>query len=120
MEYLMAKWLPSVNTSNADAVKDAKRIAKAPGIGIKTAQKAVLDLKDRIRPEDVLAPAGDFAAEDASFGIAGTAAKEAVQALVALGYSAQEASRAVGKVDVTGDMDTEAVLKASLRHLSFL
>ncbi len=99
---------------------DAKRIARAPGIGIKTAQKAVLDLKDRIRPEDVLAPVGDFAAEDASFGIAGTAAKEAVQALVALGYSAQEAARAVGKVDVTGDMDTEAVLKASLRHLSFL
>ena len=89
---------------------DAKRIAKAPGIGIKTAQKAVLDLKDKIRPEDLLMPVGAFEEDMPS----------AVAALVALGYSAAEASRAVGAVGITGDMDSEDVLKASLRHLSFL
>ncbi|HAE81690.1 MAG: Holliday junction branch migration protein RuvA [Clostridium sp.] len=99
---------------------DAKRIAKAPGIGIKTAQKAVLDLKDKIRPEDLLMPVGAFEEDMPSQAFTEDAAKEAVAALVALGYSAAEASRAVGAVGITGDMDSEDVLKASLRHLSFL
>ena len=48
------------------------------------------------------------------------AAKEAVQALVALGYTRTEASRAVKQVEVTDGMTSEDVLKASLKHLSFL
>jgi len=45
------------------------------------------------------------------------AAKEAVEALVALGYSLSEASRAVRQVAADGSMTTEAVLKASLKYL---
>ena len=48
------------------------------------------------------------------------AAREAVQALVALGYTNTEASRAVKQVEVTDGMTSEDVLKASLKHLSFL
>ena len=48
------------------------------------------------------------------------AAEEAVQALVALGYTSTEASRAVKQVEVTDGMTSEDVLKASLKHLSFL
>jgi len=48
------------------------------------------------------------------------AAKEAVQALVALGYTNTEASRAVKQVEVADGMTSEDVLKASLKHLSFL
>ena len=47
-------------------------------------------------------------------------AKEAIEALVALGYSQTEANRAVGKVEVSDDMTSEDVLKASLKHLAFL
>lgn len=101
---------------------DAKSIAKAPGIGPKTAQRVILDLKDRIKIEDILpgTAAGD-AGVDASFGNSGAegVAGEAVEALVALGYSPMEARKAVHQVKLTEDMTSEAVLKASLRHLAF-
>ena len=48
-----------------------------------------------------------------------SAAQEAAEALVALGYSAGEAERAVSKVELTDDMTADDVLKQSLRHLAF-
>ena len=48
------------------------------------------------------------------------AGKEAVDALVALGYSAMEAAKAVRQVEITEKMTAEDVLKASLKHLAFL
>lgn len=101
--------------------EDAKSIARAPGIGPKTAKRVILDLKDRIRTEDIL-PGGVSEsymapAESASFRAPEGAAKEAIEALVALGYSLSEASRAVRQVSVDGEMTAEAVLKASLKYL---
>ena len=99
--------------------EDVKALAKAPGIGNKTARRLILDLKDRISMDDVL---GNMADVDTGASVAGLveAAKEAVQALVALGYTSTEASRAVKQVEVTDGMTSEDVLKASLKHLSFL
>ena len=97
---------------------DAKAISRAPGIGVKTAQRVILDLKDKIDMAEVLPPqfAADLGPETTAKGVA----KEAVEALTALGYSAAEANRAVGRVEVTERMTAEDVLKASLKHLSFL
>lgn len=102
---------------------DAKAISRVPGIGPKTAQRLILDLKDKISMEEVL---GNLAlpcdgGASAALGTAsmGEAAKEAVQALVALGYSNMEANKAVKQVEVTETMTAEDVLKASLRYLSF-
>lgn len=102
---------------------DAKAISRAPGIGPTTAQRLILDLKDKISMEEVL---GNLAlpcdgGASAALGTAsmGEAAKEAVQALVALGYSNMEANKAVKQVEVTETMTAEDVLKASLRYLSF-
>lgn len=97
---------------------DAKAISRAPGVGAKTAQRIILDLKDKIDMADVL-PAS-FAPEAVSEIAAGGVAKEAIEALVALGYSAAEANRAVRKVEVLEGMSSEDVLKASLKHLAFL
>ena len=97
---------------------DAKAISRAPGIGVKTAQRVILDLKDKIDMAEVL-PA-QFAAAEGPEISAGGVAKEAIEALVALGYSQTEANRAVGKVEVAEDMTSEDVLKASLKHLAFL
>ena len=102
-----------------------KALAKAPGIGNKTAQRLILDLKDKISMDDVLgnmAGGAGMGAADTGASVAGLveAAKEAVQALVALGYTNTEASRAVKQVEVTDGMTSEDVLKASLKHLSFL
>ncbi|MEE8885510.1 MAG: Holliday junction branch migration protein RuvA [Eubacteriales bacterium] len=98
---------------------DANAIAKAPGVGKKTAQKIVLELKDKFALDDAFekklnhsqAGGGENQSENS------TAADEAVQALTALGYSGTEALQAVKKVKVTPDMDSEAVLKAALRKL---
>ena len=97
---------------------DAKAISRAPGIGVKTAQRVILDLKDKIDMADVL-PA-QFAAAEGPEISAGGVAKEAIEALVALGYSQTEANRAVGKVEMSDHMTSEDVLKASLKHLAFL
>ena len=103
--------------------EDVKALAKAPGIGNKTAQRLIL--KDKISMDDVLgsmALSGDSGMGPSAPSMAGLAeaAKEAVQALVALGYTNTEASRAVKQVEVADGMTSEDVLKASLKHLSFL
>lgn len=100
--------------------EDAKAIAKAPGIGPKTAKRVILDLKDRIRMEDVIPSAFGTASESEEItgsGIEGTG-REAIEALVSLGYSLTEASRAVRRIEITEDMTVEAILKASLKFLA--
>ena len=106
----------------AVAAGDAKMIAKAPGVGTKTAQRIILDLKDKLKAEDIL-----YGISGESFGNSGNAeifgfseaGKEAVEALTALGYSAGEAASAVRKVAITQTMTAEDVLKNALRHLAF-
>jgi len=97
---------------------DAKMIAKAPGIGSKSARKVILELKDRFSLEEAfesrLAAADGEAAPAAGHSAAGD---EAVQALVALGYSGSDALRAVKSCEITEDMDTETILKLALKHL---
>lgn len=105
----------------AVASGDAKTISRAPGVGPKTAQRIILDLKDKIRPEDVLAGGLEesLAVPEEISGV-GQAGKEAVEALTALGYSAAEAAGAVKKVKISEEMTAEDVLKGALRHLAFL
>lgn len=101
--------------------EDVKAISKAPGIGPKTAKRVILDLKDRIKMEDILpSSAGAERMDQAApvFGV-GNVGKEAIEALVALGYSMSEAARAVHQVEITETMAVEDVLKASLRYLAF-
>ena len=97
---------------------DAKTISSAPGIGKKTAEKLILELKDKLNIEDMLnhAAHGDEAPgtvqEKAEEGMQA----EAVQALVALGYGSAESLRAVKKT--SPDCATvEDVLKEALKYL---
>ena len=96
---------------------DAVSIAKAPGLGKKTAERVILDLKDKISLEDTLVHR-EMQAELHPFGQAQSHAQnEAVEALVALGYSGQDALQAVKGVMITEDMDVETILKLALKNM---
>lgn len=97
---------------------DIKTISKAPGIGKKTAQKLILELKDKLKLEDAFEKKLAHEQEsDGSEALLHDGRQEAVEALVALGYSNTDAMRAVRKVtDVSAD-DVEGLLRAALKQL---
>ena len=95
---------------------DVKTLGKAPGIGNKTAKKMILELKDKMSLEEAFEKKLSNA-QSAAASADNDAGAEAVQALVALGYSSSDALRAVRKVSASGDMDTEQILKLALRQL---
>lgn len=101
---------------------DAKAIAKAPGIGIKTAQKLILELKDKLSLEEAFEARLENHQTKAATGAASDlseARNEAVEALTALGYSASESLKAVRKVEAADGMSVEDILKAALKYISF-
>ena len=97
---------------------DVKAISKAQGIGKKTAEKLILELKDKLE----LTEAGGNEPEGKTLlqKSAGTGEiqGEAVEALVALGYGSTEAFQAVRSVEIDGDSTVEEVLKKALRQMS--
>ncbi|MEF2640462.1 MAG: Holliday junction branch migration protein RuvA, partial [Lachnospiraceae bacterium] len=98
---------------------DSKTIARAPGIGPKTAKKIILELKDRLSLEDAFEHRlSQNRQEDDVLPPAMNPQDEAVQALAALGYSAAESLRAVRSLEDTEGMDTETILKMALKKLS--
>ena len=99
--------------------EDAKAIAKAPGIGTKTAQRVILELKDKLSLEDAFEAKTSHVAE-ANTNSLSSVKNEAVQALTALGYSASEALKAVNGVELTEDITVEEVLKEALKQMAFL
>ena len=96
---------------------DVKTISKAPGIGTKTAKKLILELKDKLKLEEVfeerLAHIEEGQEKVPSDNIRG----EAVMALTALGYSNADAMKAVRQVELTADMTVEELLKKSLKFI---
>lgn len=99
---------------------DVKTISKAPGIGTKTAQRMIIELKDKLKLEDAFEQKLENNKQDLMQGKKDGAKGEAVLALTALGYSNSEALKAVKEADITEDMDSETILKAALKKLSFL
>ena len=106
----------------AIVTSDAKAISRAPGVGSKTAQRIVLELKDKLDAQAVFNTALEHGStgNDACTPVLKNTAKDAVDALIALGYTAMEANRAVQKVAITEDMTVNQILKASLKNLNTL
>ncbi len=98
---------------------DVKTISRAPGIGKKTAQKLILELKDKLKLEDAFEKKLNHQAENLSLTDTSLrdSRQEAVEALTALGYSSTNALRAVRQVSEETGEDVEAILKAALKQL---
>lgn len=95
---------------------DVKAISKAPGIGAKSAQRIILELKDKLDIAEVFEESGAKPEQQKE----SSAKNEAVQALVALGYSSSEALSAVTKAEVSPDADVEEILKVSLKQMALV
>lgn len=119
--------LAILSVMSADALRfavmagDAKSIAKAPGIGAKTAERVILDLRDKISLEDTLKGFGGPADKAKASADAQTAdnqmKREAIEALVALGYSASDATSAVKRVELQENTTVESILKQALKYM---
>jgi Holliday junction DNA helicase RuvA len=91
---------------------DTQSLTRLPGVGRKTAERLVMEMRDRVEDAattaQALAAAGEKPADPM---------EDAVRALIALGYKPQEASRMVNQVETRGDSSEEIIrlaLKASL------
>ena len=94
---------------------DVKAISAANGIGKKTAERVILELKDKINLEELYtssanAPSAKLSMEDQNI-------KDTILALTALGISASDAARAVKAVPDAGEMTAEQLLKAALKNV---
>ena len=94
---------------------DAKAIAKANGVGVKTAQRVVMELKDKFKLEDVFEDLSGAA--DLSEAGNHDMISEVAMALTSLGYSNVEALRAIKKVDNYENLSVEQLLKEALKKI---
>lgn len=99
------------NLKYAILTGDEKTLIKAPGVGKKTAQRIILELKDKIHLEDMME---DDAAHETIIEM-DSVVNEVFGALIALGYSEKEAEKAVKAVGKDGTV--EEMIKRCLRHL---
>lgn len=97
---------------------DVKAICAAPGIGKKTAEKLILELRDKLTLEDALQHIASDSDVTAGMEGNGQIQSEAVQALVALGYGSTESLKAVKKVEADENMEVEEVLKLALKYMA--
>lgn len=97
---------------------DVKTICKAPGIGARTAERLILELKDKIKADDAMIEREIESTRAVSAGVGDNPQKkEAVEALVSLGYGHGEAVKAVNAIEGIESMDSGGVLKAALKKM---
>ena len=96
---------------------DSKSFTRTKGIGAKTAQRIVLELKDKISSESVSGSiSGDAAAFASSSAAPSDSVSEALEALMVLGYTQGETAPILGKLDPT--LSTQDLIKETLRLLT--
>jgi len=97
----------------AIATNDPKTLTLASGVGLKLAQRIVLELKDKVGSSEIL-PSDEVSAVVGD--TAQSSVKEAVEALVSLGYTKGEASLTVAKLD--SKLSTDELIKQALKYLA--
>ena len=96
--------------------EDAKAISKAPGIGAKIASKLILELKDKFTIDDY-EKSFAFDVENGIVNDTASVQKDAIDALISLGYSSSQAYNAVRKVSKDESDDVSKIIKLALKEL---
>lgn len=100
------------NLKYAIMTGDEKHLCRGVGIGKKTAARIILELKDKLKPDELLdSSSDDISGDDCNI----IASSEALSALIALGYSEKEAEMALKNVDKNDTV--ENIIKNSLKQL---
>ncbi len=99
------------NLIAAVIANDSKAISKANGIGAKTAQKIVLEMKDAVNLEGSVFDLGSDGEQDTN------SVSDAAQALCALGYTNSEALKAIRKVEDSQNKSAEELIRLALKYL---
>lgn len=102
--------LNSFDLKIAIVTEDYKAICAAVGVGSKIAKKIILELKEKVKPDDI----GTLEAADTSDN---SVVSEALEALVSLGYSNSEAYKAIKEIEVKNTDTTEDILKLALKKM---
>ncbi len=96
--------------------EDVSKLSKAPSIGRKTAERIVLELKDKVNKDEI-----NGLLDAVNVNASGTAltdnCKDAIEALVALGYDRKDATNAVSMVEHPEELDAGQILKLSLKNM---
>lgn len=95
---------------------DSKSLTRTKGIGTKTAQRIVLELKDKISSESVSGTSDSAAYSGGAVNTGGSAVGEAMEALMVLGYSQGEIAPILRKLDTS--LDTQELIKETLRIMA--
>ncbi len=97
--------------------QDTGRLTRLPGIGKKTADRLIIEMRDKleVKPSSALTDVG-IASISSERQTRHHFVQDAVSALIALGYKPQEASRAVAKVD-DGNLSSEEMIRSALREM---
>lgn len=104
----------------AVASEDSKLISKAPGVGAKTAQKVILELKDKLDIDSILGEDMSSMGVNIASVTSGTLnqnANDAIEVLITLGYSQSAAKKAISDSNITEDMSTEDIIKVALKNI---
>ena len=94
--------------------KDTAALTRLPGVGKKTAERLIIEMRDRLKDIDTGIIADTGTLESVQTGQLGNAAQDAISALVSLGYKPQEASRLLQNIDTSGQ-DSESIIRAALK-----
>lgn len=95
-------------------------LMRIPGIGKKTAQRLLIELKDKLKNIEVDSSGVDFTAQPSGTSNEGSIIAEVEGALISLGYKEREAQQAIKAAKSNGETftDTQGLLKATLQQLS--
>jgi Holliday junction DNA helicase RuvA len=96
---------------------DAARLTHIPGVGKKTAERLIVEMRDRLKDWRIANDSNKAAMQGVTSSMdINSATRDAISALVALGYKPQDASRAVSKLDAA-ELTSEEIIRQALKQI---